>query len=961
MANTTVKGSGVNQDYYFENNSFSGTDIVAIAHMKTPDGKASVNYALGEIQTISYSVHMERFPIRAAGNVNAKDYVMGPRTIAGTLIFAVFDKHWAKAAFENINDELKLNPRYKFVADELPPFDITISFANEYGVQARMALYGVRLINEGQVMSVNDVYTENTYQFVATDIDYMNDEEGYATFNQPSNVTTITSKISSTPGTTNLTRSNSYTIPSFNNIHPNSLLPIRPDQNMINNNPTKPILSVSTTLASDSNSDGYAKFILTPVQTKGTINVTGAHMNYSISVPSFPSQGIYLKLPIGLYTAVYINGDTVSNYQGFEIDAAPTNIINDNNLVAPIIDSVTTNSITVRSNVQNHTFVKYHPDMPNPIILTAPLVGHIATIDKLYSGTRYIVYTSDGKTDSKTVAVRTLEYDAKPFDDIKTMMLSNITLLVYEDDIQGYYDLLSQAQQIQKTSRVVLTALDSLCILKSDIHALIVAAATGSFPSEKDRQEYIAAKMKLEEMCGELICFAKKVMNDKNYANNFLSHIDPPVAEQKDFLNSVLLLDINTIAIEIYKITKTGKIKVAMLDSSKIYDYNFKKKACKFNGVPGNKYDVYAVGLDDIRSPKYELYIMTDSEKALAINKYNNEKKIIDDRLSKAKIDAANMINELHLSDEGQARAIIQFAKKPSNAILTAPTITDVGLDHITVMLSDLETQLAIGSQCIAVLSTIEESLEIIPVYKKRFTIAETMITFSSDDNGVRPNTSYAIWIENSDGEQISDCATTTTSIDETDITELENMVLYKVNAYIDLFIKNLSNKIAITGTVKEAIDSLRSNVSSTIGNISANIITALSAIKPQPSNYSDLIFAVLYSKLETDGIVVDKFFMDSLSSSYRGDDKITINYPICLDDYTIITYNVGADGTTTTNGFNISAGQSYNKDTSIDANTLYVAQFAINGVKKTRSGLVFYDVARNKFKVYRISMEGIQ
>ena len=58
--------------------------------------------------------------------------------------------------------------------DELPPFDITISFANEYGTQARLAIYGVRIINEGQTMSINDVYTENTYQFVATDIEYMN-------------------------------------------------------------------------------------------------------------------------------------------------------------------------------------------------------------------------------------------------------------------------------------------------------------------------------------------------------------------------------------------------------------------------------------------------------------------------------------------------------------------------------------------------------------------------------------------------------------------------------------------------------------------------------------------------------------------------------------------------------------------------------------------------------------------
>ena len=45
-----------------------------------------------------------------------------------------------------------------YIADEIPPFDITISFANEYGYDSRMALYGVRLLNEGQSMATNDIY-----------------------------------------------------------------------------------------------------------------------------------------------------------------------------------------------------------------------------------------------------------------------------------------------------------------------------------------------------------------------------------------------------------------------------------------------------------------------------------------------------------------------------------------------------------------------------------------------------------------------------------------------------------------------------------------------------------------------------------------------------------------------------------------------------------------------------------
>jgi hypothetical protein len=127
---------------------------------------------------LTYSIHQDKRPVRAIGNMNAKDYVFGQRTIAGTLIFAVFNKHWAY----EIMDEYRTAGEHgsaHFLVDELPPFQITISAANEYGFAARLALYGIRVVNEGQVMSTNDVYTENTYQFVATDLDYLTACTGY--------------------------------------------------------------------------------------------------------------------------------------------------------------------------------------------------------------------------------------------------------------------------------------------------------------------------------------------------------------------------------------------------------------------------------------------------------------------------------------------------------------------------------------------------------------------------------------------------------------------------------------------------------------------------------------------------------------------------------------------------------------------------------------------------------------
>lgn len=55
-------------------------------------------------------------------------------------------------------------------ADQLMPFNITISMANEYGQRAGMEIYGVQLLNEASGFSVDDVITAKAYSFVARKI-----------------------------------------------------------------------------------------------------------------------------------------------------------------------------------------------------------------------------------------------------------------------------------------------------------------------------------------------------------------------------------------------------------------------------------------------------------------------------------------------------------------------------------------------------------------------------------------------------------------------------------------------------------------------------------------------------------------------------------------------------------------------------------------------------------------------
>ena len=58
-------------------------------------------------------------------------------------------------------------------ADEIPPFDVTISFANEYGQKAVLEIYGLEILNEGTGFSIDSVTTEKACTFVARRVGYM--------------------------------------------------------------------------------------------------------------------------------------------------------------------------------------------------------------------------------------------------------------------------------------------------------------------------------------------------------------------------------------------------------------------------------------------------------------------------------------------------------------------------------------------------------------------------------------------------------------------------------------------------------------------------------------------------------------------------------------------------------------------------------------------------------------------
>ena len=178
-------------------NSFSGVDIKAVFG----------NKVLSEIQAISYSITREKAPIYTMGDANPRSFSRGKRGIAGTLIFVVFDRHTLLGSLKDIvfqSDIDELRPGYgatgqelgspsgndpsntveqaespltspasdqalahALYVDQLPPFDITLAAANEYGACATMRIFGVELLNEGYGVSVDDIVSEQQFTYVA--------------------------------------------------------------------------------------------------------------------------------------------------------------------------------------------------------------------------------------------------------------------------------------------------------------------------------------------------------------------------------------------------------------------------------------------------------------------------------------------------------------------------------------------------------------------------------------------------------------------------------------------------------------------------------------------------------------------------------------------------------------------------------------------------------------------------
>jgi len=134
------------------------------------------NYIYSNIKSITEvgKKHVYDLEIENNHNLFGSFLSHNSRTIAGSLVFIQFDEHPLYSLFQFFKDRTDNTHRFTTpLADDLPAFDMILIFNNEYGAQSVIRFYGIDIMEEGSVYSINDMFSENVMQFVAKDMDPM--------------------------------------------------------------------------------------------------------------------------------------------------------------------------------------------------------------------------------------------------------------------------------------------------------------------------------------------------------------------------------------------------------------------------------------------------------------------------------------------------------------------------------------------------------------------------------------------------------------------------------------------------------------------------------------------------------------------------------------------------------------------------------------------------------------------
>lgn len=173
----------------FVNNitTYTGSDvriIVDLVNATTTSNLASEVKQLIECTTFTVSIHREKATVRAAGYINPKGFARGRRTIAGTIVVTQFTVDILYKFLKGqalLGHDISKDTHYVKI-DQLPPFNMTLLFTDEYGNVSYRRILGVDLVTDGVVYSTNDMLTEQTISYMASDFTPLLDINSSALF-----------------------------------------------------------------------------------------------------------------------------------------------------------------------------------------------------------------------------------------------------------------------------------------------------------------------------------------------------------------------------------------------------------------------------------------------------------------------------------------------------------------------------------------------------------------------------------------------------------------------------------------------------------------------------------------------------------------------------------------------------------------------------------------------------------
>ena len=693
-------------------NSYSGCDITVTASLPMINGEVvGKYYTLGSIQTLSISTHQDKRPVRSLGVINAKDYVMGPRTIAGSMVFAVFNKHFASDIMADLGAAAGKDV---VLPDEIPALDITINFANEYGRMSRMAIYGVKIINEGQVMSINDLYTENTYQFVALGLEPLTAEDMADGSEWRGRRAPMPSKYEYyIAGSIPENKSEPLKIKEFednaganisNQIKNNDKLIVEnlPDAIMdLKSNPMIELF-VETTDAESEFDLGLAVFVLKPMQVNGCIYIYKgpqklSEADYTLNITKNASHNMFL--PVGTYTAQYMNlSGNSSNIVTFIIGIKDKSEFNNNDNSYPIVDKVTHDSIVVRNNDIRFNIVnifKSGGEIESYNIGKTPV-----TFIGLDPDSEYNIFTSNDLSDrSNIMTVKTFEFENQELEMLKDYVITNKNLFT-----NNYNEVLEYLEDINMDDYD--TVLDAVMNIPDSINKdeLIIYAAL---------------------LTNQLID-SYNASNPNRIAHKIQDHL---------FSNEISVKDYNKAAVYVSN-NKKKKIN-QIFDSSKE----------NFFGVPNKHY--YVCGLDE----NNESSVRKDF--TILRNTYMEELKEYTNTDNYKDLDLSFYIDQYKKYEPNTIQSIAIMDNCHSDLNLLEPPY--IYKDFNNKIYADVKYDtLMIDQIYYLVCANIYESLDSVPFRKIPFTFETNVLILDDYYLGFHNNNNYLFWIEDSNYIKIS-------------------------------------------------------------------------------------------------------------------------------------------------------------------------------------------------------------